>query len=362
MIPGGRARAGRHRAPRIGRQDSRGPAPRRREEPAHRRGGAHRRVGAGRQDHRRRLPTTRPSGIGNAWRSPEPWSCPAARRASSSRPAARPSSAASTNCSPASARSRRRSCARSRSSAMPSPPSSPSLSALVFAYGKWVQGMDFVELFQAVVGIAVSVIPEGLPALITITLAIGVQRMAQRNAIIRRLPAVETLGSVSRICSDKTGTLTLMEMMVVSAVTAESAYQGHRRRLCAGGRGQEGRKARGQGPGARADGARLHALQRRGAVRRRKASGRWKAIRPRGRSIRSRPSSGLDRQAEQAAYPADRRHPVRIGAQVHGDAAQGRRRQAVPARQGRARSDPRALRPAADRGRTAGADRSRRIS
>jgi magnesium-transporting ATPase (P-type) len=99
------------------------------------------------------------------------------------------------------------------------------ISVLIFAYGKWVKGMAFVELFQAVVGIAVSLIPEGLPALITITLAIGVQRMAQRNAIIRRLPAVETLGSVSRICSDKTGTLTLMEMMVVSAVTAESDYQ-----------------------------------------------------------------------------------------------------------------------------------------
>jgi magnesium-transporting ATPase (P-type) len=99
------------------------------------------------------------------------------------------------------------------------------ISVLIFAYGKWVKGMDFVELFQAVVGIAVSLVPEGLPALITITLAIGVQRMAERNAIIRRLPAVETLGSVSRICSDKTGTLTLMEMMVVSAVTAESAFQ-----------------------------------------------------------------------------------------------------------------------------------------
>jgi len=99
------------------------------------------------------------------------------------------------------------------------------VSVLVFAYGRWVMGMDFVELFQAIVGIAVSLIPEGLPALITITLAIGVQRMAQRNAIIRRLPAVETLGSVSRICSDKTGTLTLMEMMVVSAATAQAEYQ-----------------------------------------------------------------------------------------------------------------------------------------
>jgi magnesium-transporting ATPase (P-type) len=97
--------------------------------------------------------------------------------------------------------------------------------ALIFAYGKWVRGMDFVPLFQAVVSIAVAAIPEGLPTLITVTLAIGVQRMAQRHAIIRRLPAVETLGSVSRICSDKTGTLTRMEMMVVSAVTGESSYQ-----------------------------------------------------------------------------------------------------------------------------------------
>ena len=96
---------------------------------------------------------------------------------------------------------------------------------LIFAYGRWVKGMEFITLFQAVVAIAVSVIPEGLPAIITITLAIGVQRMAQRNAIVRRLPAAETLGSVSRICSDKTGTLTMMEMMVVSAATAESEYE-----------------------------------------------------------------------------------------------------------------------------------------
>lgn len=96
---------------------------------------------------------------------------------------------------------------------------------LVFAFARFARGMEFVDVFQAVIGIAVSVIPEGLPAIITITLAIGVQRMAKRNAIIRRLPAVETLGSVSRICSDKTGTLTLMEMMVVSAVTAESGYK-----------------------------------------------------------------------------------------------------------------------------------------
>ena len=198
------------------------------------------------------------------------------------------------------------------------------VSVIVFLFGRWVREMPFVDIFQAVVSIAVSVIPEGLPALITITLAIGVQRMAQRHAIIRRLPAVETLGAVSRICSDKTGTLTLMEMMVVSAVTADAAYAVSGEGYATAGEVLEDGKPAGENPTLELMG-RVCMLCNDAELFR--DEGVWKvegdptegALYPFAAKI------GLERQAEQAAYPRIDAIPFesehRFMATVHTDAA-----------------------------------------
>ncbi len=176
------------------------------------------------------------------------------------------------------------------------------VSALAFVYGRVFLNQEFLYMFKAVVGIAVAAIPEGLPAIVTITLAIGVQRMARRNAIIRRLPAVETLGAVSRICSDKTGTLTRNEMVVTEAVTASRTYA-----VSGAGYAPEGEISSEGAPAPPDDTlalmARVSALCNESEIH--LEEGHWKLVGDptEGALLPFAAKVGLDRTAEQRAHP-----------------------------------------------------------
>jgi Ca2+-transporting ATPase len=171
------------------------------------------------------------------------------------------------------------------------------LAAFTFAVGLF-RGEELVDLFKASIALAVAAIPEGLPAAVTITLAIGVNRMARRRAIIRKLPAVEALGSTTVICTDKTGTLTENQMTV-----QRTEAGGQRIEVTGGGYGPEGGLEPAPGP-AVLETLRAGLLCNDAALSR-DDDGRWQVAGDptEGALITSAIKAGLLRETEEARLP-----------------------------------------------------------
>ena len=189
-----------------------------------------------------------------------------------------------------------------------------------------LRGKDWLYTFKVAVALAVGAIPEGLPAAVTIMLAIGVSRMAKRHAIIRRLPAVETLGSVTVICSDKTGTLTQNQMTVQAVYAGGSHYE-----VTGAGYAPEGRLVGANGSTATPRTPLLECL-RAGLLCNdstvTQENGAWKVHGDPTEAalIVAAGKAGLQRKNEESTRRTAGCHPLRVPAPVHGDAARWWRR------------------------------------
>jgi magnesium-transporting ATPase (P-type) len=202
------------------------------------------------------------------------------------------------------------------------------LSLLTFAVGVAWRGQPAGDMFMMVVALAAAAIPEGLPAILTITLALGVRRMARANAIVRRLPAVETLGAVSVVCSDKTGTLTCNEMtvqrVVCSALVVDVSGAGY---APEGGFHVGGRPVEGGAPAPLVDATRAALLCSDATLRH--ADGAWllDGDPTEGALVTLAMKAGLDPAAERAAQPRSDAIPFesehRFMATLHHDHAGG---------------------------------------